>query len=310
MKIRLDFPHHKRLTAWVVVAILVSVTLISSTMPATYFMFGVEAHIKLVAIISCFAMNTSRLYITFQFFIATYFLRKRFHALNLSLRSFSLNKSSMCVHGSSISRNYGHLYHILYDSIELLNETFTTQFIYLLSNVLVSEISFRRKNISSPFMIHRFQVQSVFAAFGFIHGLLDSDGLYPLIIILLNCQTLVFTFFLATVIVYAGSSLIKEAETPNIIIAQLMIEHQQNHSQTIDFLYFDAQLRSRNTKVKNKLFIIDWKLLLMVSEERISIVNNNEVLSVIVSDDINCYHVPGDHVSVQLFIKLMPFMNI
>lgn len=66
--------------------------------------------------------------------------------------------------------------------------------------------------------------------------------------------------------VYAGNSLTKEAEATAAIVSKFMHEFTQNECEKLDFIYSINHLKSRNLNVENFLFVIDWKILLVVSE--------------------------------------------
>jgi hypothetical protein len=70
-------------------------------------------------------------------------------------------------------------------------------------------------------------------------------------------------FLMKLVIVLAGHKTTKEAEETSSIVARILVD--SNSSETEDLKKFLVLIRTRNLKVQNSLFVLDWHLMLTVS---------------------------------------------
>lgn len=82
----------------------------------------------------------------------------------------------------------------------------------------------------------------------------------------LNALGIIFSYSLTITVIYAGSSLTNEAKATAANFSKFMNEFVESENDKLDFIYLMSHLRSRNLNVENFLFVINWKILLAVSE--------------------------------------------
>lgn len=77
--------------------------------------------------------------------------------------------------------------------------------------------------------------------------------------------------------IWAGSSTTKSALLTAVILSGALSDI--NETQMLEFIYFTAQIRSRNLNIQNFLFVINWNVLLAVS---LSLNNNCIYISILI----------------------------
>lgn len=105
---------------------------------------------------------------------------------------------------------------------------------------------------------------SVFESFGIIYYILRAEE-YSQVATTLSIIGLSHDIVVIIIILNAGSSLTEEAEKTGVIISKLVNESKCDLLQKVDFLFFMAQIKSRNLNVQNFMFKINWNVLLCVS---------------------------------------------
>lgn len=65
-------------------------------------------------------------------------------------------------------------------------------------------------------------------------------------------------------VVHFASSLKREAKNTSKALSQATVNSQFSDSEKLDFIYFMSQLKSRNLKIRNILFELDWNILTAV----------------------------------------------
>lgn len=102
------------------------------------------------------------------------------------------------------------------------------------------------------------------AAYGVVRGILKNSELASNLIYA-NTLSLIFNFVMKIAIVKSGNDLTDEALKTSVLISKIMNEFDHSESQKTDFMFLITQVKARNVNVKNKMFTINWKLLLAVS---------------------------------------------
>jgi 7tm Chemosensory receptor len=173
-----------------------------------------------------------------QFIIATAAVRCRFEALNHKLefgKAFAFKQLSTV--------KIGKVFHCLCDCIDIINRTCTFHFILMVANILAI---------------------CVFASYGLIIEIMRSQS-FSVITAILNVNTIAFHLMFLGLIIRAGSKLTKEAEKTIVIISKISNEA----SLQTDFMCLLASIKCRDLRIQNDVFVINWKVLLVVSGSRI-----------------------------------------
>lgn len=101
---------------------------------------------------------------------------------------------------------------------------------------------------------------NIFSAYGVVKEVFKASKLSFLIVYTCSVAFL-FHHSLLALAVYAGSNVTKEAAATVAVHSRVM---HGERSQNIDFVHFDAQIRSRNLNIQNFLFKINWHVFLTV----------------------------------------------
>lgn len=102
------------------------------------------------------------------------------------------------------------------------------------------------------------------ASYGIVSELLHptefkSFILYP------SAFALLFNFLVKIAIVKPGSDLTEEAEKTSVLVSKIMNVLQCSESQKADLLMLFSQVKARRVNVQNKMFTLNWGLLLAAS---------------------------------------------
>lgn len=143
---------------------------------------------------------------------------------------------------------FSELYYDLCDAIKIFNATFTIHIVFVMINLLLTD---------------------VFAAFGTIRELL-MEAKKSRFLVLSNSAWIALHYGIKTLIAFAGSSTTKEAEKTLVLVIQLIGMTNSDKELKTDLNFLLIQMHSRNKNLKNNFFIINWKLILTVRS------NNNE----------------------------------
>lgn len=167
---------------------------------------------------------------------------------------------------------------ILCDSIEIINESFTHQILFVYLFLLVSPLSKSfiiirsKKSISSSFQLiffgfkNIFQYGNIFTAYGIFYvvfrlNIVVHVGVYFVI------SSLFLNYIIVIVIAYIGAGTTREARATAAIIGGIMDD--DSDSQMFNFIYLMLRIRTRNLVIENFLFRINWKTLMMVRNSKL-----------------------------------------
>lgn len=120
--------------------IAIATCYVTFSMPIIYVSNGYSERINWMFIVCLLFINTFRLFYAVQFTLATLVLCTRFDGLNASLKSFlstPISVKQVLPKYFPIFR-FGNLYHDLCNGVDLINDTFTLQLVFLFVNILVS----------------------------------------------------------------------------------------------------------------------------------------------------------------------------
>lgn len=160
----------------------------------------------------------------------------------MSLEKNSLKNNIILVRSKHVNLKYfAELFNDLYDGIELINSTFTTQLIFAMLSFLITDI---------------------FAAYGALKELLVENNRLPILLVG-NSVWVAIQYAIKGFMVYAGSSTTDEAEKPITIIAKAAGSMDSSELKS-DLMALLVQLRCRNKKLENVFFTINWNLILAV----------------------------------------------
>lgn len=140
-------------------------------------------------------------------------------------------------------KHFSRIYQTLCDGIVLLNETFTFHLI--------------------PIMINTFVMQ-LFTAYGVLWEFMNPSN-YASYILFQDVAWLSVNYAFQVVMAFVGSSLSKSAKETSLIIAKNLNELDINDELSTQLHNFVSRSQCLNFEVQNKLFFIDWKLLVTVS---------------------------------------------
>lgn len=146
---------------------------------------------------------------------------------------------------------FSELYYDLCDAINIVNATFTIHIVFVMINLLLTD---------------------VFVAFGTIREFL-MQARKSRFLVLANSAWIALHYGIKTLVAYAGSSTTKEAEKTLILVTKLIGMTNSDKELKTDLNFLLIQMRSRNKNIRNNFFIINYKLILTVRS------NNN----------FNCY---------------------
>lgn len=108
------------------------------------------------------------------------------------------------------------------------------------------------------------QICSIFGAYGIIETILKPNDKY-FSSLLLNGVALVFNHILIIPTVHSGSSLSASAEEFIETFSLSANELDGSDAHKLELIYLMTKIKSRNVKLQNFLFVIDWNILLAVS---------------------------------------------
>lgn len=112
--------------------------------------------------------------------------------------------------------------------------------------------------------VYHFQVGNIFGIYGILQEIFRPTDLavfaYALNGIGIGANTVI-----AVLVIYAASILTNEADTTSSIFGKMMGITRMEEKNKFELAYLLAQLKSRNLKIRNFLFDIDWNVLLVVS---------------------------------------------
>lgn len=141
------------------------------------------------------------------------------------------------------SKSAVELFHILCESIEIVNSTFTFPLVFVFFYLFIF-------NLFSTY-------NHVFIIF---HALKHLD----LLIATGGC-TLVINYFLQSLLIHSSTSATKEAEETAVIVSQIINNETCTKAQLKIFKNFLVQIQYRNLKLQTLFFNIDWRLMMAVS---------------------------------------------
>lgn len=258
----MDYKSQRKFVIFGITVVLVISFILSIISPIIY-LFNKPLNIAIVFDgISYSVINIVRLFFVIQITFVCAVLRVRFKALNETIKnSISIETTQVVRTKNFPTYKFLKIYHILCDGIDLANETFTHQILFLMIVVLVRD----KKSISTfDSTFNLIQLSSTFAAYGVVIELLRPTSL-AVEIIGLNFLGLIFAYLSLITIAHAGSSLTEEADVMACIISKCTNELVLKDSEKLDFIYSMIHLKARNINLENHLFVINWKTLLAVS---------------------------------------------
>lgn len=206
----------------------------------------------------------------FQFIIASLALRSRFQALNESFENFSNDEINFVETKVFESVKIGKLFDKLCDGIEIINETFTFQFIFIFTQLLVGFF----------FSVHRISINfnffKVLLGFCFIRNSSILPGRK------VNVKRTRGNGSLSNKIIlrhhhyhiqssddrYHRSRRIAHnntAEKTKVIVSKIVHQSLTNQDGKIEFILMMTQIQLRNVNLQNCFFAIDWRVLMAVS---------------------------------------------
>lgn len=133
---------------------------------------------------------------------------------------------------------------MLCDGIELLNSTFALNLTAVVINILIIK---------------------TFHAYEIIWELLSGSEIVTFIL-LQNGAWLLMQFIFEILISHVGSSVRENASETIVIISKVLNEYELSDDVAFKLQNLASMLNYRNFSVQNVFFIIDWKLLVAVSE--------------------------------------------
>lgn len=135
-------------------------------------------------------------------------------------------------------------YHDLCDEVRIINSTFTFPLI---------------------FVTFYFFIFNLFSCYHHIWTVvIDSD--YLPILFATDGFAVIFSFVLQSMLIHSGLSTSEELEETPVIISKIVNSHNCDKDDRKIFKNFLVQNQYRTTKLQTSLFVINWKLLLAVSE--------------------------------------------
>jgi hypothetical protein len=161
--------------------------------------------------------------------------------LTVFFHSFDLQKRIKT--GKTSLSSYSHLFDILFDSIELINSSFTFHLIFVMINILSLNI---------------------FATYGVVREFLSRSEMFSHQIIN-NVFWILTHCFLKSLMAFLGSSTTKEAMRPRLIILKALEASDSTHRLQDELKNLLEKLKNRNPNIENEFFVINWKLILSVS---------------------------------------------
>lgn len=140
---------------------------------------------------------------------------------------------------------FSELFNDLCDGIEIVNATFTTQLIFAMLSLMLTDI---------------------FGAYGVLRELIAKVKLQFLLYFFIgNSVWITIQYAIKVFLVHAGSSTTNEAEKSIATLAKAAGSLNSNDILKSDLMTLIAQLKCRNMKLKNVFFEINWNLILTVS---------------------------------------------
>lgn len=237
----IEIPHKKHKTAAIIAVILIlaqafyTAFLINLTV---IFLVGRNYLFKKESWHSYTVIVTLRNFFFAQFIIVSLNIHSRFKALNQHLLR-ALERKSFNV----INLRFGVVFSDLCDSIELLNETFTLPFVFSFACLLI---------------------YSIFAAFGVIKEIMQTSTI-PAATLYLNSYCLISYLSVIAAVCWNGALVTSRANSTIAIAGKIMNKFSFDKDQKAELVFVLTQMRSRNLKVENFLFVINWNSLLTVS---------------------------------------------
>jgi hypothetical protein len=157
----------------------------------------------------------------------------------------------------------GRVFHDLCDLIEVINGTFTFQFVLLFANILVSEYA----KFDIYLLKYSSQVSFVFSAYDIIDELVRVTQ-FSYVNCFLDSFTIMKHLTLILITVAAGSRLAKEAQKTPTVISKILVGSElsvENDSEFNKLTGLIAQMRGRDWSIHNDMFVINWNILLAAS---------------------------------------------
>lgn len=258
-----DFEKHKKF-ARKLSASVASILLIIVTFPLGALLFNV--HMKMILLPAHVYQLIHNHFYTSQFICAAFTVRERFKSLNSYLRfkrnikviqelkTYLICSSSLNIktHKNEVIlvqrekfnlRKYEEIFNELCDIIDTINALFTFHLIIVSLNIMI---------------------MSIFAVYGIVRELLEgSDQLWFLLPG--NSIWMIIQYMIQHSMVNAGSSTTSEAEKATLIVVKAAAELDSRDYLRNDLNSLLLHMRSRNKKLKNIFFTVDWNLTQAVS---------------------------------------------
>ena len=232
-------------------------------LPLFYFLFNLLPVFDLFRNLTIFYMGLYKSFYTCQFCIAGILVHERFELLNESLKHLWMRRKLKLFTNSGISTALQHvskLYLDLCDLIELVNSTFSVHLIFTFFTILVSSHS---SKYAMDRKVNNFlKLLTIFACFGIVQTALKTASV-PLVAIALHGNMVIFQYLTMILLAVTGTATTKQAENTMNILEKLM--NTAEESEASDLAKFLIQIRTRDLKLRNIFFSIDWNVVLAVS---------------------------------------------
>lgn len=205
-----------------------------------------------------------RSFYTAQFVLASSAIRARFRALSNEINRRNVESANAFNWKPNIqpTLNLGRIFQRLSDSIDIVNETFTFQFIFTFAIFLVL-FNFSLKSSVLLLNIH-IKFSDVFAAYGIVNELFRPSE-YSTLVIYLYCNGFFSHSIITIITVYFGCKATEEAKATIQYFSNTMNIMKLSDSQKIDIVCLITQMKLRNINFQNMFFRINWSVVLAVS---------------------------------------------
>lgn len=214
-------------------------------------------------------INVLRVFYLTQFILATSAIRVRFKALN----SVFKRRNSKPVWTSFSYLDMTKIWEVerifqqLCDCIDIVNDTFTFQIVFVYAVLLVTFIVwfsvFPHKSLLIVIFLF-FQLLDVTSAYGIIHELLKPSEI-SFFTFCLNGTAFSCHTFLIIIPIYFARAATVAAKTTLRIASKSMKGTRFSDSQKIDMICVLTQMKLRDVNFQNIFFRFDWPILLAVS---------------------------------------------
>lgn len=251
LHIKVDYKKHSK-TSWIAVFLVISTATLITCLSPIMVSGSYKSPISIRTTFRFFYGHFMKLFYISQFILASFAVGKRFELLNKSLET--------CGKNLQIDElKFLNVFHKLCDGIEVVNDSFTFNLVFVFGYIMV-RFFLVAKLIKLWFYL---KLAEIFGAFGIIKQLITNDSFAYTY----SIMTVIFMVYYKIVIIVticASNKATETASNTSKVLHQITSQTQLTEIQKINFVFMTKQIESRNLKFRNKMFTIDWNVLITV----------------------------------------------